>query len=210
MTPCWAKGLLLQIVSCMRIACALTKDQCFSARETLAFTARKRRIAPSSASKLPALLNIQSSTQEDAIYNGRPIELLQPPIAIWHPVFAKFRRLMALPTESLEFSHEQLDRARRFIVVSSAFYSDVSERHSLLKSYSPFTRQGCFDETFELDGTVKLDGGTAVWLRLSDGQPLKAFTSLIEIKNEIGLGNADPLTQAECDYRSIHSSVQVR
>lgn len=118
---------------------------------------------------------------------------------------------MALSTDSLEFSHEELDRARRFIVVSSGFYRIKSERHSLLKSHSPFMRKGCFDESFELDGAVKLDGGTAVWLRsLHSGRTLKAFTSLIEINNEIGLGNADPLARAECDYRSIVSSIQVR
>ena len=167
----------------------------------------RKRSHPSSAAKVSEMSKSQTQTQEDAIYNGRPIELLQPPIAIWHPVFAKFRHMMSVPLETKEFSPQQLERATRFMVASSELYLNETERQGGLKEHSPFVRPGCFSLRSEMDEKVLPDGGATTLIRVSKSQPFEreVFLLLTEIRNEIGTGSADPLMQAQCAYRSISS-----
>ncbi|KAI0094198.1 hypothetical protein BDY19DRAFT_8862 [Irpex rosettiformis] len=175
-------------------------------RETVADTVKKRHCSPSKAAQPSTAHDTQKKTEKDAIYNGRPIELLQPPITLWHPVFAKFRRLMSIPAETFRFSHDQLDRAKRFIVVSSKIYKQETERHSQLSENSPFARPGCFTERILLNGQVRPDGGASIWVKLPDGTSVEVFSCFTEIKNEVGVGDADPLMQAQSTYRAIYSS----
>ncbi|KAI0089695.1 hypothetical protein BDY19DRAFT_119915 [Irpex rosettiformis] len=181
----------------------------YDLRETVASVARSR-LSPSTSARLSTSRWNQQNTEPDAIYNGRPIDLLQPPIALWHPVFSKFRRLMSIPAETLEFSHGELDRARRFVVASSENYDDDHERCSQLSDNSPFARSGCFAERWMLDGEVTSDGGTSTSVNVPYAESVEVFSCFVEVRNEVGVGSLDPMMQAQCTYRAMCSSRQFK
>ncbi|KAI0084609.1 hypothetical protein BDY19DRAFT_1060168 [Irpex rosettiformis] len=174
-------------------------------REIVAFVARKRHL-PSRAAEQIEITKTQSTSQEDAVYNGRPIQLLQPPVAVWHPLFAKFRRLMSMSPETLKFSPSQLDRAREFMVVSAKFYPSDSARAYELCRNPPLVLPECFKEISIPGRIVETDGGATVRSSSSSGEILEAFPLFMEVRSEIGLGHTDPLIRAQCGYKTIYCS----
>lgn len=140
------------------------------------------------------------------MYNYRPIDLTPLPITIYHPVFAKFLKLMEEP---LVPTHEELEQAHEFVCLASAYYGDEAERishlsrnmkaavHSDVVGAKPL----CYlSNGFTPDGVVS----SAV---TPDG--FSTIAAIFEGKAEIGEGGNDPIAQAECAYVAVYSSAEV-
>jgi hypothetical protein len=154
--------------------------------------------------------NIQHSENPDAVYNWCPITLSPPPISIYHPVFAQFVREISNPGPS-PLSSSELDDALTLIINFLDFYSDEPFRLRGIGQTRLFNENGVplvqptkflrdSGKTFEPNGHRKSFVTT-----LHTAIP----SEIIEVKNEIGEGLSDSITQAERDYVCMHSSPEV-
>ena len=83
------------------------------------------------------LLRTQTDDRDDAVYNGRPIQLTAPPLPIYHPVFATFKQQIGEP---IEFTSAEFYPC---LLSHQYFYQPTHQRPSirtlLARSY-PFKR----------------------------------------------------------------------
>ncbi|CDO75371.1 hypothetical protein BN946_scf184767.g6 [Trametes cinnabarina] len=174
-------------------------------RETIAKTARSRK-SPSTEAHLSHLRATQTRNVADAIYNGRPLELLGVPVTIYSSAFTKFLRVMA--DDTLEFTSTELKRIRELIAVSVAYYPNEAERVKYMtEPISSITNYRLLDVT-EIplsSGLIKADG--TVRAKVEDFTPIvQPLRCIVEAKSEIGEGGCDPIAQAERCYRAFYSS----
>lgn len=175
-------------------------------REAIARLAR-RRPAPSTGAQSTELLASQVPDRLDAAYNHRPPELAPPPIAIYQPAFARFRREMAIPTEDIEFSQSELTQASHFVDVSLRLYPTENERQSAL-------RDTCFVQGAPLWTSVRVDVNKTFVLpdgcyQLVGPNSHRIFPSLGEVTNGGGGEGPDPSDKVQSIYIQIVSSEQV-
>ncbi|KAF5387266.1 hypothetical protein D9757_006875 [Collybiopsis confluens] len=178
------------------------------AREAIARKAQNRP-PPSTAARSSNLVTTQNVQHLDAAYNHRPPELIPPPISIYDPIFATFRREIATPTETLVFSQDELESASKFIDASLRLYPNEPSRKKALELLPILG--GRYWETKEIsvnDSTVKPDGGSLVRSRIDSKSGPIACSSLAELKNGGGDGGCDPVDQLQCGYIKIVSSEQ--
>lgn len=182
----------------------------FSPERRNVITAATHREPPSSGALNSTLMNTQSKTNIDAIYNARPLQLHGPPVCLYNPAFATFRSEMARPLDEDSFSHEELSNAFQFIDASTRFWKDEDQR--IAKIRSSFTSAVHDDVLTEVtysreragkekEGSFKPDGSTNTTCDELPSKP-RATTSFTEVKNSVGLGGKDPIDQAELDFRA--------
>ena len=148
----------------------------------------------------------------DAIYNGRPLELTAPPLEIYHPIFATFRRKMSQPIKDLEFTATELEQVYKFITKSLAFYDNEDARRDQLYGFRNLIHDYCFLSLSIPSGSGRkfiTDGVGLVTCSNFPGNP-QAATFFTELKNGIGEGGSDPIAQLQCDYTAYYSAVLVR
>ncbi|GAW04098.1 hypothetical protein LENED_005866 [Lentinula edodes] len=158
--------------------------------------AAQSRPPPSTGAKSTEFISTQTEQRPDAAYNYRPPELAPPPLAIYHPVFAQFRHSMAAPTETLEFTSQELDQASTFIDVSLRHYPDKTSRLNALQAVITCSGQKFWGERIILVDNGKKtqpDGGLAISIR---DLPV-LYSTLGELKNGGGDGGCDPSDQAQ-------------
>ncbi|KAF5368286.1 hypothetical protein D9757_010511 [Collybiopsis confluens] len=178
------------------------------AREAIARQAQNRP-PPSTGAKSTELLSAQNVQHLDAAYNHRPPELSPPPLAIYDPVFAKFRREAATLTESLDFTVEELDRASNFIDVSLRHYPNEHARQNALKSLLILDRGYWDSKKISVnDSIIEPDGGSWVYSEIDSKPGPVACSSAAELKNGGGDGGCDPSDQVQRSYIKIVSSRQ--
>ena len=171
-------------------------------RENIAAKGRSRS-SPSTSAITAARLDIQHGRRPDAVHNFRPLELSTPPVTIYHPVFARFRRLMA--QEPTDLGPEELFRAQCFVTAANKFYK--SEEMRIQETFRWLHADILTKETFEFSSQKVTPDGTVCVAKTHDD--FDTVSVIIEVKNEIGDGGCDPLAQAECDYVAIYSAVEV-
>lgn len=175
-------------------------------REHIALAAHQRQ-SPSTGAHLSQRVQTQTTARIDAVYNGRPLDLLGPPITIYHPVFTKFMRVMESPGE---LTSEELDTAQMFITEAAAYHKDKATRRNRLSSL--------MSRAVHVDvlNRLHLSNGTCTFV--SDGVMLNTCTlpsdlmpliGVHELKNEIGEDGCDPTAQAENVYVAYYSSAEV-
>ncbi|KAF5345843.1 hypothetical protein D9757_004733 [Collybiopsis confluens] len=160
------------------------------AQETIARKAQGKP-PPSTGAKSTELLSTQDMHHLDAAYNHQPPELIPPPLAIYDPVFAKFRHEMVTPTETLLFTEDKFDCTSRFIDASLRHYPNEHARQQALEAFPIL--DGEYWQTKKIltnASTVEPDGGS------------------FGLKNGDGDGGCDPSDQAQCGYIKIVSSLQ--
>ena len=167
---------------------------------------------PSTGAKNSTLLRTQTDDREDAVYNGRPIQLTAPPLSIYHPVFATFKQKMAEPLNKTTFTSTELRNAHQLIIDSVAFYADektriskIQETLNVLVSPELFwnTEIPFGQRTFKPDGMMRCI--CQKFPRCDTG----AF-EFTEVKNGVGEAHSDPIHQAQCDYVAYYSDEAVR
>ncbi|KAK7437572.1 hypothetical protein VKT23_018470 [Stygiomarasmius scandens] len=115
----------------IHIAVELPASQGQDSRRNILESAAHRE-APSTAAKLNKLRAVQNINHPGAIFNHRPLELAGPPITIYHPVFSKFLRSMSVPTETLEFTDMELDKAMYLTTIATKFYDHEDDRRDAI------------------------------------------------------------------------------
>ncbi|KAH7098894.1 hypothetical protein BKA62DRAFT_673995 [Auriculariales sp. MPI-PUGE-AT-0066] len=140
---------------------------------------------PSTAAKDSHLKQNQHLGNQAALYNGRPATLTGPPLGVYHPVFARFWRLVE-EREDAVLTPEHLRLATELIDKSTEFYGDEKERP--MPSDSDVVRT-CANGR-EPDGGPLIDTFAGRIM----------INPFIEIKKEIGAGSCDPFDQAAANY----------
>ena len=151
-------------------------------------------------------MEVQIKSRKDAIYNSRPYELTGAPVQLYQPAFAKFIREISRPVKAGELPREELDGAAHFIDTSLSFFQDEAHRqtslHNLDGALGKLTAQ-----QINVDARViKPDGTTVVPCPSAEKE---AVVRIVELKNEVGEGDSDPIMQAECGFVLICSSEMV-
>ncbi|KAJ3981361.1 hypothetical protein F5890DRAFT_1477022 [Lentinula detonsa] len=173
----------------------------------------KSRPPPSTGAQSTHLVSSQVEQRPDAAYNHRPPELAPPPLSIYHPVFARFRREMATSTESLQFSDKELGQALVLMDLSLRYYSSQEERREAVGEVFEVDGQRVWDGAcvsvddmiMEVDGVLGLDLGFGTGTGSGSGT---VYTMLGEIRNGSGDGGCDPSDQVQCAYIKLVSSKQ--
>ena len=124
---------------------------------------------------------------------------------LYHPAFVNFIQEISQPIEKVDFDHEELDQAADFIYASLDFFQDENSRQICLNKLEGALGKLAIQELSIDARIIKLDGITTV--RCSSGE--EAVVRIVELKNEIGEGDSDPIAQAECGFVIISSSDQV-
>ncbi len=152
-------------------------------------------------------METQTTARIDAIYDSRPLELIGPPITIYHPAFTNFLKYMQEPRV---FTSDELDTAQDFVTQGAAYHKDENERKERL---SPSMNAGLHRTVLNptpisnSTGRFTPDGAIFAGTETRDG-----FTPLIgahELVPEIGEGGRDPSAQAENVYVAYYSSNEV-
>ncbi|KAJ3739658.1 hypothetical protein DFH05DRAFT_1529913 [Lentinula detonsa] len=183
------------------------------ARQAIASLAQSRP-PPSTGAQSTHLVSSQVEQRPDAAYNHRPPELAPPPLSIYHPVFARFRREMATSTESLQFSDKELGQASVLMDLSLRYYLSREERREAVGEVFEVDGQRVWDGAcvsvddmiMEVDGVLGLDLGFGTGTGSGSGT---VYTMLGEIRNGSGDGGCDPSDQVQCAYIKLVSSKQV-
>ena len=146
------------------------------------------------------------------MYNGRPHELTAPPIEIYHPVFATFRRKMARPAEDFKFSATELRQVHTLITNSLEFYDNEDARKIQLDILRGLVHQQALDSRVIFNGGGKKIKPYSASYTTCQNLPGKdnAAILLTELKNGIGDGGSDPISQSQCDYTAFYSADLVR
>ncbi|OBZ65574.1 hypothetical protein A0H81_14458 [Grifola frondosa] len=146
---------------------------------------------PSSAAQYVHLLSEQ---QKGPIKNGRPADQSGLPLAIYHPVFAKFKDLCA--DQNIRPSASENALAHQLFAVAASIYDDEDAR---FKGMQP-TLEGLLNDAFDPETRVCNTRNTRCLLTetRSSGFALRA---VVEVKNEIGTGLCDPSIEGGMYYR---------
>jgi hypothetical protein len=155
--------------------------------------------SPRQAAKPLNVGKTQRGYNSCAIYNGRPLGLTGPPIQIYHPVFTTFIKDSLDATA--ELTHELLDVAVKLVNVSVAHYINEDQRRkALVEVLGPADYIPTLSSEFTLGSGINST-------HAGEGQQVPF--QILELKNEIGAGGSDPITQAEFAYAKIFSAPEV-
>ncbi|KAJ8693247.1 hypothetical protein PTI98_010486 [Pleurotus ostreatus] len=161
--------------------------------------------SPSTSAKNEQLMMTEHENVPEAVYDGRPANLIGPSITIYHPIFSEFKhKLNQLPAVG-EIPPSDLQMALLFVDTSARYFSDEGERHRALRPFVVHFLGGSFDETTIVcwKTTMRLDGHRRArcgLLSLGNQGRDAMLVCLEELNNGIGLGNVDPVEQAAKGY----------
>lgn len=175
-------------------------------RSVVAQAARDNKMSPSTGAHLDTLRRTQKMIRLDATYNSRPPSLEPPPISIYHPVFGQFTRLMAESHENLDFTQEELEHAMKFILASLPFYDTEVERKDEIRALKIVHGHILMGAPMA-SGSANPDGCVYIVLKQFDDIAIPIL--ILELKNEIGTGDSDPMSQSECCYVKINGKMEV-
>ncbi|KAK7437614.1 hypothetical protein VKT23_018513 [Stygiomarasmius scandens] len=190
----------------IHIAVKLPASQVQDSRRNILESAAHRE-APLIDAQLYKLRAVQTINHPDAIFNHRPLELTGPPITIYHPVFSNFIRSMSVPTETLEFTDVELEKAMYLITIATEFYDHEDDRRdAIYKVLKGFVADTTITYHNVQQKQLTFSAGAFMRTKCSLMAGVEAYPSFLEVKNEIGEGDSDPIAQAECDYVAIVTS----
>ncbi|KIY68641.1 hypothetical protein CYLTODRAFT_374171 [Cylindrobasidium torrendii FP15055 ss-10] len=180
--------LSARLPTIMKTGAAITQAQAVA-------SIRKTAKAPSDAAKHKFMAATQTPNTHAAIFNGRPLELMGAPIAVYHPVFHKFSR--ELKSGQTNVTHEDKHHAYELILKSSEWYDSESDRQAAIHRHvEHFLGRSAAKKANLKSGTVAYspDGHVEITSPLCPrGRLMSEFT---EIKNGLGQGDCDPTDQA--------------
>lgn len=169
------------------------------------------RGTPSANAKRPSLEKFQQSTRLDAVYNYRPVTLSPLSVSIYEPVFSQFMRDVSLDPKSFEHNHEDLTVALETVSSFMELFRSEELKQRVLSGLSWLMgERGSFlaVTSFYRDTGPEFrpDGHRMSYI---PALGLAVPSEIIEVKNEIGEGGSDAITQAECDYLCFHDTAIV-
>jgi len=112
---------------------------------------------------------------------------------------------MSHPHDAIEFSDEELEKALNFINTSLDLHEHEFDRRVKMDYLRVLGR--LLTRRVQVDaGEIILDGIVGVSCPTAAQE---ATVCIVEVQNEIGEGDSDPIMQAECDFVLICSSKKV-
>jgi hypothetical protein len=133
--------------------------------------------------------------------DGRPEGRPGLPVGLYHPAFTQFQA--SLDDPSIDISSAQLSSSAQLLVASAEVYANEKSRFVAVK---PLLEKLLLSEFIIVEVTdAKADGV----ITTSDSNRPVAFRALWELKNEIGCGGSDPVTQASYSYRKYWGAREV-
>ena len=153
------------------------------------------------------LLRTRTNNRENTVYNGRPIQLTAPPLLIYHPVFAAFKRQIAEPIDKATFTGTDLRNAHQLIVDSVAFYANEKTRISKIQeALNVLVSPKLFWNTKILYGQRTFKPNGTMWCTCEKfpGRDTGAY-EFTKVKNGVGEAHSDPIHQAQCAYVAYYS-----
>ncbi|CAB5382413.1 unnamed protein product [Rhizophagus irregularis] len=161
---------------------------------------------PPSTSAKPNRFSVDQ--KKNPILNGRPLDLIGPPITLYHRAFSEF--LENFEDVNLEISPDIFNWITDFIFAAAEFYDTEDER--LEKIRDILSKKWTIDliEYQKKSGIgYSCDGVFMCKIK----NKLTAYIAFIEGKNEVGLGGCDPSIQGAIYYRdhwSQHCAQEIR
>ncbi|KAJ6476216.1 hypothetical protein C8R45DRAFT_373480 [Mycena sanguinolenta] len=162
--------------------------------------ARKAQTTTTNPQHVPSTHHIQRPDVPDAAYARRPLSLTGPPIAIYAPVFTKFRQL----AETADLTPEEFDVTYKFVEANTAYYKDEDLRTEAIDRFL----RVLVDDTSLQKGRITYGSRRAE----PDGYCTQTLNfrlvpkGIQEMKNRLGDGDSDALEQATCDIKMYYSS----
>ena len=168
--------------------------------------------APSVAALNDELLSAQTPNNPRAIYNGRPTELTGPCLSIYHPIFQEFMQAYNSPIKVDTITSHDYTLANQLVSSSVKYFPKERDRFRVIRPYlkrylgEHFVAQGKIlspNKNWTPDGHANVKCGL-----YDEGESgYDWMTKLIlEINNGFGVGNSDPVEQAQRDYVLVCTS----
>ncbi|KAI0676591.1 hypothetical protein C8Q78DRAFT_1073381 [Trametes maxima] len=165
---------------------------------------------PSSEAEPKNMRDRQHPSNILAAYNGRPLHLAPPPIAIFHPVFAQMTRESREPARFHDFTADEIDAAYKFLLACAQNHLDEAEFQEALQDFN-FIGTGrphfWYETSIKLSGgqtrSMRPDGCSFVDLVLPGSEAVRAYTALGELK--LGEQKADASMQAMATHMHLVS-----
>jgi hypothetical protein len=129
---------------------------------------------------------------ERPVSNGRPSYNVDPPIGLFHPVFNSFRAAMKSPDPVYEDAITYSAAMALFRAFVRTYPNERDRIPVISERLADFL--GRSFQVVEASG-VKSDG-----VLYYHWGPSVAYLAILEIKNEMGTGSADPYNQASLAY----------
>jgi len=132
----------------------------------------------------------------------RPVKRTGPPVAIFHPVLGSF--IDHFGNESLTISSSVADNALKVITAAQDIYQSEADRVKAMNE--PF--RDIFGPLDAIQNSGKSGVDTILTseaIKLNE----KAALAILEYKNEIGTGSADPTVQGSFVYAQYWSQNEV-
>ncbi|KAG9222008.1 hypothetical protein PTI98_008983 [Pleurotus ostreatus] len=155
----------------------------------------KKAMSPSDGAKVT---NFGSEQEKGPVLNGRPFYNRGPPIAIFHPVSARFLQLIRRDLRELEahncIPQTFVNSVHKFLLVSSKVYKKEHDRRHALEPI--------LEELLAMDDAVaNADRSCSDGQQSFRAQGQRLVSLLWELKNEIGAGGCCPVVQSSLSYR---------
>ena len=146
----------------------------------------------------------QVSDRVDAVYNGRPMNLIAPPIQIYHPVFEKFLSRAFLPFDG---DHGTLQRTSMFMEAACRCYNDEVARTVVLRPLlADLVHKHILNPMLiTLDDNKRMQPDATIFANRNWGS-MRPVCAFFEGKNEVGTGGCDPILQCQSDFVKLYSS----
>jgi hypothetical protein len=133
--------------------------------------------------------------------DGRPEGRPGLPVGLYHPVFAQFQA--SLDDPSIDISPAESSASAQLMAASTGVYANEKSRFLALK---PLLDKALLSEFVTMEVTEATADGV---ITTSVSNRPVTFRALWELKNEIGCGGSDPVTQASYLYRKYWGAMEV-
>ncbi|KAL0955361.1 hypothetical protein HGRIS_001609 [Hohenbuehelia grisea] len=182
---------------------------------SVAASIRDKIKPPSTSANNACLMETERPNHSEAVYDGRPSDLTGPSIAIYHPIFAEFQRLLGQTPAAGEIPIQALKAASTLISLSTGYYAKESDRQAAIApAVISLLETVIFRETTLQYGSqsFKPDGHRTAKCGLFDSlEPgYQGMLELIaEVKNGIGQGDRDPIEQCGKSFLVVATSSEL-
>ncbi|OBZ65583.1 hypothetical protein A0H81_14490 [Grifola frondosa] len=143
-------------------------------------------------------VNLSSEQHKCPIKNGRPVDQIGPPLAIYHPVFAKFKDLSA--NQKIKPSATEYALAHELLAIAAYIHSEYGDLDARFERMEPILRKLLDDTIAPEIGLCRTTNGICL-LTETLSPSAAGLRAVIEVKNEIGTDQCDASMKGGMSYR---------
>ncbi|OBZ65584.1 hypothetical protein A0H81_14491 [Grifola frondosa] len=160
---------------------------------------------PSSAAQY---MHLSSEQHKYPIKNGRPVDQIGPPLAIYHPVFAKFKGLST--DQKIKPSATEYALVHELLAIAAYIHSEYDDMDARFERMEPILRKLLGDTSAHEIGLYRTTNGICL-LTETRSSSAAALSAVIEIRNEVGTDQCDASVKGGMSYRKywVHEMVWI-